>query len=169
MRQSNRFISCVVLLSFFVSTQNALCEAVDDTFTQISPTETLGVGEFIHGTGYRKLLVRVLMFGAISNQGIHYVPEGTDLLFAILYAGGYSEFTKLDTISIRRKNQRELIRIDLEELIEEGIKIPRLMDGDIVSIPYNWRKDISTVSLVTQFITSMTTFTLALVAFSKNK
>src|SRR3989338_6517836 len=127
----------LILFSFLISSNRALCEAVDDTFTQISPTETLGAGEFIHGTGYRKLLVRVLMFGAIPNQGIHYVPEGTDLLFAILYAGGYQELTKLDGIAIRRKNQTELIRVDLEEMIEEGTTIPRLLDGDIVSVPFN--------------------------------
>ncbi len=167
MQTSRRFTACVVALSFFFSSNVALCEAVDDNFTQISPTETLGVGEFIHGVGYRRLLVRVLMFGAVGNQGIHYVPEGTDLLFALLYAGGLAETTKLDGITIRRKGQAELIYIDLEELIEEGHKIPRLMDGDIVSIPFNWRRDITTVGLVTSFVTSMTAFTLTLVALTK--
>ncbi|MBI1861868.1 MAG: hypothetical protein HYR96_13220 [Deltaproteobacteria bacterium] len=163
MPKLRRFTACVVVLSFLFANTVAFAEAVDDNFTQISPTETLGIGEYIHGQGYRRLLVRVLMFGSIASQGIHYVPEGTDILFAILYAGGYTDQTKLDGITIRRKHQGELIRVDLEELIEEGQKIPRLQDGDIVSIPFNWRKDVATVGTLSSLIASFTTLALAIV------
>lgn len=163
MLEAKKFVACVVILSFLFSSNKAYCEAVDDNFTQISPTESLGIGEYIHGAGYRRLLVRVLMFGAISSQGIHYVPEGTDILFALLYSGGYTDSTKLDGITIRRKNQAELIRIDLEELIEEGLRIPRLQDGDIVSIPFNWRKDITTIGSLSALIGSFAALALSIV------
>ena len=65
------------------------------------------------------------------------MPEGTDLLFAILYAGGYTENSKLNGISIRRRNVKDLIEVDLEDLIEDGKVIPKLLDGDIITIPYN--------------------------------
>lgn len=166
MHHKRRFTACVVIFSLLFSSL-AHPEAVDDTFTQMSPTESLGIGEFIHGAGYRRLLVRVLMFGAVTNQGIHYVPEGTDLLFALLYSGGVADTTKLDGITIRRKSQAELIYVDLEEMLEEGHKIPRLQDGDIVNVPFNWRRDINTVGLVTNFITSMTALTVGVLALTK--
>ena len=86
------------------------------------------------------------------------------ILFAILYAGGYNDQTKLDGITIRRKHQNELIRIDLEELIEEGQRIPRLQDGDIVSIPYNWRKDVATVGSLSTLITSFASLAISIIA-----
>jgi hypothetical protein len=144
-----------------------LTESVDDKLTQITPTQSLGAGEFIHGQGYGKILIRVMMFGAIPQQGIHYYPEGTDLLFAILYAGGYSETSKLNGIKIRRRGEKERIDIDLQDLIDDGDKIPKLMDGDVVDIPYNWRRDAATFAAVTGFLTAITGFTLSVIALSK--
>ncbi len=142
-------------------------EAIDDKNTQIVPSHAPGSGEFIHGQGYGKILVRILMFGAVPQQGVHYVPEGTDLLFGILYAGGYGESTKLNGIQIRRRGQKDLVMVNLEDLIADGDKIPKLVDGDVVTVPYNWRKDVQTVGLVTGFLTAMTGFTLSLIALSK--
>ena len=130
-------------------------ESVDDRFTQITPNHTLGSGEFIHGQGYGKILVRVMMFGAVPTQGIHYVPEGTDLLFAMLYAGGYSDNTKLNGITIRRRGIQELLEIDLEDLIEEGKSIPKLADGDVVNVPFNWRKDYQDFTFFMSVVSSL--------------
>lgn len=163
----NKITSFLLIFVMLFGSIPASAESVDDKFTQISPTHTPGAGEFVHGQGYGKILVRLMMFGAISQQGVHYVPEGTDLLFAILYAGGYSDNTKLDGITIRRRGQEELISVDLEELMQEGAKIPKMMDGDIVTIPYNWRRDISTISIITGFIAAMTGFTISLISLSK--
>lgn len=142
-------------------------ESIEDKFTQITPGHSPGSGEYVHGEGYGKILIRVLMFGAVPQQGVHYVPEGTDLLFGILYAGGYGDTTKLDSITIRRRGEKELIDVDLEALLEDGERVPRLKDGDVVNVPFNWRKDITTITTITSFITSMTGFTIALIALSK--
>ncbi|NBX81939.1 hypothetical protein EBQ90_02490 [bacterium] len=142
-------------------------ESIDDKFAQISPTQTPGVGEFVHGQGYGKILIRVLVFGSVPQQGVHYVPEGTDLLFSILYAGGYTNTSKLNGITIRRRGQKELIEVDLQDQLEDGDKVPKLQDGDIVRVPYNWRRDIDTISLITGFLAAMTGFTLSLVALSR--
>src|SRR5688572_16189856 len=96
----------------------ALAESVDDKFTQISPQGKADGN--IHGQSYGKILMRVIMFGAVSGQGVHYVPEGTDLLFAILYAGGKNDTTKLNGITIRRRNVQHLLEIDLEDIMDEG-------------------------------------------------
>lgn len=163
-----KHILCHLLCCAMVLTSGTIhAESVDDKFAQISPTQTPGVGEFVHGQGYGKILIRVLVFGSVPQQGVHYVPEGTDLLFSILYAGGYTTTSKLNGITIRRRGQKELIQVDLQDQLEDGDKVPRLQDGDIVTVPYNWRRDIDTISLITGFLAAMTGFTLSLVALSR--
>jgi len=142
-------------------------EAIDDKFAQISPTQQPGVGEFVHGQGYGKILIRVLMFGSVPQQGVHYVPEGTDLLFSILYAGGYGDNSKLNGITIRRRGQKDLIEVDLQDAMQDGQAIPKLQDGDVVNVPFNWRRDIQTITLVTGFMAAMTGFTLSLIALTR--
>jgi len=134
--------------------------------TPVSGTDS-GAGEYIHGANYGKLLIRILMFGAIPQQGIHHIPEGTDLLFAILYAGGYSNETKLNGIAIRRRDVKELMIVDLEDLIEDGKPIPKLMDGDIVNIPFNWRRDWADFQFITSMFVSVSTLLLSIYAVTK--
>ena len=153
---------CALLLSSTVRG-----EAVSDKSSAISPKHVPGAGEFVHGQGYGKLLMRVLVFGAIPVQGIHYVPEGTDLIFAIMYAGGYGDFSSLNGITIRRRGVEDQIDVALEDLIEDGEPIPKLTDGDIVTVPFNWKKDLQTILTVTGFIASITGLTVALLALTK--
>jgi hypothetical protein len=164
-----RPISCVVLVAFLTVSLNVRGEAVDDKLTQISPDFKPGSGEYIHGTGYGKILMRVMMFGAVGAQGIHYFPEGTDLLFAILSSGGVGEQTKLNGTTIRRRNVKNLIEIDLEDLIEEGKAIPKLADGDVINVPFNWRRNYQQFMFYTQVLFSITGFLLAVVALSRLK
>jgi len=151
----------IVLVVCALSLQSVClhAESVDDRFTQITPSHSLGAGEYIHGQGYGKILMRVMMFGAVPQQGIHYVPEGTDLLFALLYAGGYAETTKLNGITIRRRGIQELLEVDLEDLIEEGKSIPKLADGDVVNVPYNWKKDYQEFSFIASMLTTVLSLT----------
>lgn len=160
-------ITYVLVLGLVLPAPVLRAESVDEEFTHISPKHSPGSGEFVHGQGYGKILMRVLMFGAIPQQGIHYVPEGTDLLFALLYAGGYGDSTKLNGITIRRKNMPELIEIDLENLIEEGASIPKLKDGDIINIPHNWRRDYQEFVFFTGILTSLTSLVVAITLLSR--
>ncbi len=167
MEQFKKSISSVLILTLFLSCIPAYPEAMDDKMTNIVPGRSLGGGEFVHGQGYGKVLMRVMMFGSIPQQGVHYMPEGTDLLFAMLFSGGYSETSKIDKISIRRKGQAELIKVNLEALMEKGGSIPKIQDGDIIDVPFNWKKDVTTISMITGFITAMTGFALSLVALTR--
>lgn len=162
-----KFICHILLGCLFINGVPLRAESVEDKFAQISPTHQPGSGEYIHGQGYGKILIRVLMFGAVPQQGVHYVPEGTDLLFSILYAGGYGDNSKLNGITIRRRGQEDLIDVDLQDLMKDGGRIPKLQDGDIVRVPFSWRRDIQTITLITGFMAAMTGFTLSLIALSK--
>jgi len=159
-------VLCVVV-SLTLSTSGIRAESLDDKFTQIPPNHSPGVGEFVHGTGYGKLLMRVMLVGAVGAQGVHYFPEGTDLMFAMVYAGGLTDNTKLNGIKIRRRAVADLINVDLEDLISDGEKVPKLMDGDVVTVPYNWRRDMQTITTFTGFIAGMTGFALAMIALTK--
>jgi len=85
----------------------------------------------------------------------------------MVYAGGLTDTTKLNGIKIRRRNVKDLISVDLEDLIADGEKVPKLYDGDVVSVPYNWRRDMTTITTFTGFIAAMTGFALSMVALSK--
>lgn len=160
------WIHCI-LFSQVLSSATLRAEAVDDRNSSISPRHTPGAGEFMHGQGYGKLMLRVLMIGAVPSQGIHYFPEGSDLMFALLYSGGTTDTTKLDEITIRRRGVKDLIEVDLESLFEDGRPIPRLADGDVVNVPFNWKKDFQTFLAITGVITSVSGFVLSVVALTK--
>ena len=162
MRSIQKSLSGLLVLALFFHVQLAYAEAVDDRGSNISPSHNPGSGEYVHGQGYGKIMIRVLAFGAIPQQGVHHMPEGTDLVFALLYVGGYSPTAKLNGITLRRKTVKDLIEIDLEDLLEAGGTIPKLMDGDIIQIPYSWRKDLDTIVTVTSFFTSISALGVAL-------
>ena len=167
MKTFKKLFLLLVVVSLSLQGVTTHAESVDDRFTQITPSHSLGAGEFIHGQGYGKILMRVMLFGAVPQQGIHYVPEGTDLLFALLYAGGYAETTKLNGITVRRRGIQELLEIDLEELIEEGKSIPKLADGDVVNVPYNWRKDYQEFTFFSTVLTSLTSVVAVIIALRR--
>lgn len=162
------FVSLVVATLIFPFPVRANNGQEQLGYTHISPGRAGGgSGEYVHGANHGKLLIRVLMLGALENQGIHYYPEQTNLLDAILYTGGMGETTKLNGITIRRKHVEDRIEIDLEDLIEDGDPIPTLEDGDVVTIPWNWRRDIGTITLITGFVSSITAFTLSMIALAR--
>jgi hypothetical protein len=155
-------------LCLVLTPSTARAESVDEKATELAPNSLKGTGEYMHGAGSGKLLMRILMFGSIPMQGVHYMPEGTDLLFSILYAGGINDQTKLEGITIRRRNLKPLMQVNLQSLIDHGREIPKLLDGDIVTVPYNWRRDFATITLVTGFVTAMTGFAISIIALTRN-
>ncbi len=160
-------IAYALIFSLVLPVSVVRAESIDEDFTHISPKHSPGTGEYVHGQGYGKILMRTLMFGSVPQQGVHYVPEGTDLLFAILYAGGYGDATKLNAITIRRKGVSELMEIDLENMIEEGSPIPKLKDGDIINVPYNWRRDYQEFLFFTGIFSSLTGLILSVALLTR--
>jgi len=167
MFQLKPFIASLLIICQIVVVPQIFAKDNTSTPGYATPGEATADGMYIHGAKPGILLIRVHVLGAIAQQGIHYYPENVDLLDAMLYAGGMGETTNLNDIEIRRRNVEELIEIDLENLIEDGDKIPILKDGDIVKVSYNWRRDISTIGIITGFFASMTSFTLTLIALTR--
>ncbi len=167
MKHLRPIVARTVLFCFILSSTIGLAEAVDDRFSQISPKHNPGAGEFVHGQGYGKILIRLTVFGAVGSQGVHYVPEGTDLVFALVYAGGYSDESKLNGISIRRRDVKDPLIVDLEDILAEGKPVPKLQDGDVITVAYSFKKDMTTILTITGFITSLTGFVVSVLAFTK--
>lgn len=163
----HRSLCLLSALWFLLVVPSVNADSLNQAFSTTTPGFVGGGGEFVHGQNSGKILIRVLVFGSVPNQGIHYVPENTDLLFGLLYAGGYQQTSSLNGITIRRRNVKDLMEIDLEDIIEEGKPVPKLLDGDVITIPYNWRRDIDTITLVTGFVSSMTAFTLSIIALTR--
>lgn len=163
-QSTKRFVSLLLIAVFALQAPIARSEAIDDSLTN---TGTSGDTGFIHGKGYGKVLMRILMFGSIPKQGVHYMPEGTDLLFGILYAGGYGEESKLNGITIRRRKVQKLIEIDLEDVIADGQEIPKLQDGDIINVPFNWRKTYQELSFFVSLISAVSSLIISIVALNK--
>jgi len=159
--------SLLILMTLLHVPAISLAERKKETYTYATPGEARSGGQFVHGGKPGVLLIRVYILGAVGQQGIHFFPDGTDILDAMLYAGGMADTTKLNGIQIRRKDVADLIDVDLEDLIEDGEAYPKLKDGDVVQVPWNWRRDIATIGLITGFLGSMTAFTLSLIALSR--
>lgn len=156
-----RFVLSLLIAVFTFQSVVVRAEAIDDKFSQTN--SEMGM---VHGKGYGKVLMRILLFGSIPKQGVHYMPEGTDLLFGILYAGGYGDQSKLNGITIRRRKVADLITVDLEDVIADGRDIPKLQDGDIVNVPFNWRKGYQEFQFFTGLITAVSSLIISIVALT---
>jgi hypothetical protein len=163
----HRVLCLLTALWFLFFVPAIYADSMSQAYSTTTPGFVGGGGEFVHGQNSGKILIRVLIFGSVPQQGIHYVPENTDLLFGLLYAGGYTQTSSLNGITIRRRNVRDLMEVDLEDIIEDGKPVPKLLDGDVLTVPYNWRRDIDTITLVTGFVSSMTAFTLSIIALTR--
>jgi hypothetical protein len=53
----------------------------------------------------------------------------------------------------------------LEELIEEGKPVPKLLDGDITNIPFNWRRNSQDVAFWVSLGSSIASIALTITAF----
>jgi hypothetical protein len=163
-------VLCLVASLMLSGRYAVAIDALDDSFTQISPNNASAYekDEFFHGVRHGKILMRVLLLGAIQHPGVHYFAEGTDLLFACTYAGGTTEFSKPSAITIRRRGVKNLIEVDLEELIQEGAPIPKLLDGDLIQVPFNWKRDYATLTFYIGVFTTMTSLMLVILSFTRS-
>jgi len=102
-----------------------------------------------------ELLIRVNVWGYVAKPGQYLVPDNTDLISLLSYAGGPTEDARIDAIRLIRtvEGKRQVTEVDLKELLEGGSseEVPVLMPGDTVIVPGNLYRLISrAVSIVSQ-------------------
>ena len=86
-----------------------------------------------------ELRIPVNIWGFVKNPGQYMVPNNTDLISLLSYAGGPLEGAKLNTIQIVRNNAKDgnqVWKIDVKKYIETAdVKlIPVLKPGDTIVV-----------------------------------
>jgi hypothetical protein len=87
-----------------------------------------------------ELLIPVNILGFVNKPGQYMVPNETDLISLIAFAGGFREDAKLNKLKILRgfaKNgQPNSLKVDLKKYFETGNRslIPRLMPDDTIIV-----------------------------------
>jgi hypothetical protein len=111
-----------------------------------SPSETPESGQArapalyeIPGGSEAELVINVHIWGQVFRPGRYLVPDGTDLVGLISYAGGPTTGAKLQDVQLLRAQsaQGDVRRIDLKHFLKSGDPslIPNLEPGDIVVVP----------------------------------
>ncbi len=109
-----------------------------------SPTESMlenrgGGGSEFHVGQNTGINVKVTLLGGVRSQGVYHIPESTDMISLIGYAGGGNEFAKLNDITIKRRkgDSYEVLDVSLKNLATSAgsLPTPRLMNGDVVFVP----------------------------------
>lgn len=102
------------------------------------------------------LLVPVNIWGQVENPGKYKVPDGTDVVSLISYAGGPNEYASLGKIKLSRPSPSggEYIEVDVGLYLKnpEPGSIPVLKPGDTVYVPknskYAWKTVVEVIAQV---------------------
>lgn len=88
-----------------------------------------------------QLLIKVNIWGFVAKPGQYLVPNDTDLISLISFAGGPRDGAKLSRIKLIRDQKPEdsskkILEIDVEKYIEKGEEslIPLLQPGDTIIV-----------------------------------
>ena len=107
-----------------------------------------------------ELLVPVNIWGFVRKPGQYMVPNNTDLVSLLSYAGGPNESAKISNIQIVRSDPNTgnmVLRINVKKYLDtaDGRLIPTLKPGDTIVVKattYYW------ISRLFQFVGSLSTF-----------
>ncbi len=117
----------------------------------------------ITGGSENVLTIDVQVWGQVNRPGQYQVPDRTDLIGLISFAGGPTESAKLEEIRIVRPlaSGEKVQKVDIEEFIKSGNRelIPDLTPGDVVVVPASrshkfarWSGMISVAALVANVV-----------------
>lgn len=117
----------------------------------------------IPGGSETELVINVHIWGQVLRPGRYLVPDGTDLVGLVSYAGGPTTAAKLQKVQLLRAQNAEgdVRRIDLKQFIQTGDPslIPALEPGDIVVVPTSrshsllgWTGVVSVLALVANVV-----------------
>lgn len=117
--------------------------AAGSTLAQETPEplrERVGASRYYIGKE-DELLIPVNILGYVNKPGQYMVPNETDLISLVAFAGGFREDAKLTGLKIlrgiARNGKSNSVKIDLRKYFETGNRalIPRLNPDDTVLVP----------------------------------
>lgn len=104
------------------------------------PTSQQGVaGYYVYLGEQRELQINVQIWGQVLKPGMYLVPNNTDLVALISFAGGPAENADLGKVKIVRRlsSQTEVFTVDLKRFAagDNRQQVPQLEPGDTVIVP----------------------------------
>jgi hypothetical protein len=126
------------LISFFLTVLLLSLFFVNQVQAQQTRPGASRAAQYYLGTE-DELLVPVQIWGFVRQPGQYMVPNNTDLITLLSYAGGPTEFAKLGKIEIVRSDAKlgnMVIPVNVKKYLESAnpILIPQLRPGDTVVV-----------------------------------
>lgn len=88
-----------------------------------------------------ELLIKVNVWGQVAQPGQYMIPDKTDLISLISFAGGPTEDARISNVRLIRKweGQQKVLSVDVQHYLDTGdtSHIPVLMPEDTVVVPAN--------------------------------
>ncbi len=85
-----------------------------------------------------QLQINVKIWGQVLRPGLYLVPDQTDIVDLLSYAGGPTDVANLDEVVIVRntRDQSQIIKVSIKKYLNDGNidDIPILMPGDTVVV-----------------------------------
>lgn len=107
----------------------------------INPTEKMqkSGSVYVFGDESLGLLIPVKIVGAVSQPGIHYVPQRTDLTTLLAVAGGPTDKADTSEVTIKRQTKqgkKSVFLIDLKEILQDTEREELMIEAnDTVFVP----------------------------------
>jgi len=114
------------------------------------PNSEQGVaGYYVYLGEDRELQINVQIWGHVLRPGMYLVPNTTDLVALISFAGGPGDDADLGKVKIirRHSSEGEVFTVDLKRFQrgEKQEEIPQLQAGDTVIVPGTFFRSVSRV------------------------
>ena len=114
--------------------------------------------EYYVGKEYGKPLISVQLISGVNKPGVYYVPMGTNLVQLIAYAGGATDRSDIEQISIRKVNEENgdvtFLLVSLEKMLRSKSDLTILSPGDVILIPQkaSIEKTLTWVNLISGIV-----------------
>jgi hypothetical protein len=134
MRKFAVIVALVAPLALLAITSRALAQETPEQLRDRASASRYFLGK------EEELLIPVNILGFVNKPGQFMVPNGTDLVSLIAYAGGFREDAKLNNIKLVRglatNGQPHILKVDLKKYFETGNRqlIPRMMPDDTIIV-----------------------------------
>ncbi len=93
------------------------------------------LSEFIYGDEVADKLSPVYLLGSVRKPGLYHVPPKTSLTTLLSIAGGPSEESDIEDITIRNEETQRLDKVDFKRVIaDKGMKSPILNPRDVILV-----------------------------------
>jgi len=133
---------CVAALVLAASIIHAVPVSAQSELFELSeaPTQSLAPALYeIPGEAGQELAIKVHIWGQVHRPGRYLVPDGTDLVGLISFAGGPTSGAKLKQVRLihPRGDGEKVDEVNLNDFVDSGDPslVPTLRPGDVIVIP----------------------------------